>query len=130
MTFAEIAQWATVVVAVLGVVSALLKEEIIRLFRYPKLTIKLEASDPYIVRIPAKHNDWSGWRYFIRMLINNSGNMRANDVEVFLSDAVVMRNNNYEPVPRFTPMHFATVTMNVQIYILKAFHLKCRGSAT
>ena len=105
MTIAEKAQVSAVAVAILGVITALLKDEILRLFRHPKLTIKLEANDPYIVRTPATHNNWSGWRYFIRMLVENSGNMRADDVEVFFSNALIMQNNKYETISTFTPMH-------------------------
>jgi hypothetical protein len=63
------------------------------------------ARHPYIVRTPAIHGDWSGWRYFIRLRVENTGKVRADKVEVFLSDALVLQNTAYQQLPNFTPMN-------------------------
>jgi hypothetical protein len=100
-----VAQWLAFVATTAAVIVALFKEAIIRRFRHPKLTVKLEAKDPYIVRTRLREQDWSGWRYFIRMSIGNAGKVRADKVEVFLSQALMQRNGSYEPVSNFTPMN-------------------------
>jgi hypothetical protein len=116
MTVTEMAQWTAVLGTVaqwlafgattVAIIVAVFKEAIIRRIRHPDLTAKIEAKDPYIVRTPLREQEWSGWRYFIRMRIGNVGKVRADKVEVFLSEALMQRNDSYEPVSNyFTPMN-------------------------
>ena len=100
----NVAQWAGVVVTTAAIIVALFKEEIIRQFRHPSLTLKNEAKAPYIVKTPITEQQWSGSRYFIRMRICNCGKVRADKVEVFFT-ALMLRNGSYEPVPNFTAMN-------------------------
>lgn len=102
------AQWAGALMTFAAVIVALSKEWLIRLFRHPKLTACIEAKHPYCVRIPARENrekPGTGWRYWLRIWVKNEGKVRAEKVEVFLSQALVRNNGSFEPVPNFTPMN-------------------------
>lgn len=99
------AQWAAVVATTAAIVVALFKEELIRRLRHPTLTAKLEAKHPFIVQTPNIEGDYHGSRYFIRLWIKNTGNVRADKVEIFLSEALVLQNNSYQPLPNFTAMN-------------------------
>jgi hypothetical protein len=105
----NVAQLAAVVVTGAAVIVALFKEDFIRRRRHPKLTASIEAKHPNCVRtsekkdLPAK--PWKGFTYFLRVWVKNQGNVRAEKVEVFLSQAWVRSNSTFEPVPNFTPMN-------------------------
>jgi hypothetical protein len=116
MTVIEMAQWTAVLGTVAqwlafgattaAVIVALFKEELIRRYiRHPELTARIDAKYPYIVRTRHREQEWRGWRYFIRLRIGNAGTLRADKVEVFLSQALIQRNGSYEPLPNFTPMN-------------------------
>jgi hypothetical protein len=62
----------------------------------------LRPEHPDCVITPAKHDNWKGWRYFLRLWIENDGNVRAQDVEVFLSRVSVERKRDvFEEMPGF-----------------------------
>jgi hypothetical protein len=99
------AQWCAFAATIAAVIVALFKEGIIRRLRHPELRIKLEAKHPYIVRTPIRdrESNWSGWRYFIRLRVKNTGKVRADKVEVFLPEALILHNGSYRGMPNFTP---------------------------
>ena len=102
------AQWAGALMTFAAVIVALFKEDIIRCRRHPKLMARIEAKHPYCLRFPARENrqkPWAGWTYWLRVWVKNEGNVRAEKVEVFLSQALVRNNGSFEPVPNFTPMN-------------------------
>ena len=104
----NVAQWAGAVASTAAVIVALFKEEILRRFRRPRLTTSIKARHPYCVRTAYREsaNSWTGWRYFLRIMIENKGNMRAEKVEVFLSRALVQQSDGaFVLVPEFTPMN-------------------------
>ncbi len=105
MQMGNVAQWTAAVVTTAGIIVALFKEEIIRRWRHPKLTMRIEEKYPDIVRTPDRKNDWHGWRYFIRLWISNAGKMRAENVEAFLSEILELRNGSYVPISSFIPMN-------------------------
>ena len=105
MEWGNLAQWAAVGTTTAAIVVALLKEELIRLWRHPKLKMEIAAKHPFIVRTPVSHGEWNGWRYFIRLRIRNTGKLRAEKVEVFLAEALIGENDTYRPVANFTPMN-------------------------
>jgi hypothetical protein len=110
MDYGNLAQWVGAVATSSAVVVALFREAIIRRFRYPVITAQIEAKPPYCVKTTHSQTvpgspPWKGWRYFLRLWIENKGNVRAENVEVFLSGAWVQRNGSYEPVPNFAPMN-------------------------
>jgi hypothetical protein len=87
-------------------VVALFKEDWLRWRRYPELTARLKPEHPDCVKTPAKHGDWTGSRYWMRLWIGNEGKVRADDVEVFLATAwVQQKKDTWEELPQFTPMN-------------------------
>ena len=56
MELGNVAQWAAAFVTTAGILVALFKEAIIRLWRYPRLTVTIKAKDPYIVKTPDRMN--------------------------------------------------------------------------
>ncbi len=108
MQAGNVAQWVGALATTVAVIVALFKEDFIRRRRHPKLTLSIEAKHPYCVRLPARENrqqPWNGWRYWLRVWVKNEGNVRAEKVEVFLSQALVRNNGSFEQVPDFTPMN-------------------------
>jgi len=104
----NVAQWVGALATTAAVIVALFKEDLIRRRRHPKLTAWIEPKQPYCIREPARENrqkPWTGWRYWLRISVKNEGNVRAEKVEVFLSQALVRNNGSFEPVPNFTPMN-------------------------
>ena len=103
----NVAQWVGALATTAAVIVALFKEDFIRRRRHPELTASIEAKHPDCIRLPAedKTKPWKGWRYWLRVWVRNEGNVRAEKVEVFLSQAFVRNNGSFEPVPNFTPMN-------------------------
>jgi hypothetical protein len=102
----SVAQWVGAVLTATAITFALLKEEILRRFRHPELTARLNAEHPDCVKTPVKHGEWKGSRYFLRLWIENKGDVRADKVEVFLARAWVERKVGYwGELPEFTPMN-------------------------
>ena len=103
--FGNLAQWVGVVATTVAIIVALFKESLIRQFRHPALIIKIEAKEPYMVKTPLRHNEWRGSRYFIRLSIENLGKVRADKVEVFLSEVLIQQNASYKRISNFMPMN-------------------------
>jgi hypothetical protein len=100
------AQWTGAGLTALAITVALFKESIIRCLRHPELTARLEARYPDCVKTPVSHEMWHGSRYFLRLWIENAGDVRADDVEVFVARAWVEgKRGSFEELPQFTPMN-------------------------
>jgi hypothetical protein len=100
------AQWAGAGLTALAITVALFKESIIRWLRHPELTARLEARHPDCVKTPVSHETWHGSRYFLRLWIGNVGDVRADDVEVFVALAWAEgKKGSFEELPQFTPMN-------------------------
>jgi hypothetical protein len=107
----NLAQWAGAGASTAAVIVALFKEPILQRLRHPKLLVKIEAKPPFCVRTPheEKQEDggkWLGWRHYLRLWVENSGTVRANNVEVFLwRVSKRMDDGSVQPVAEFTPMN-------------------------
>jgi hypothetical protein len=83
------AQWAGALMTFLAVIVALFKEDLIRRRRHPKLTASIGAKYPDCIKTavqwrgPDKEKPWRGWKYWLRVWVENEGNVRAEKVEVF-----------------------------------------------
>lgn len=104
----NVAQWVGAILTACAIFFALFKEEILGRFWPPELVAELKAERPYCYKAPAHEKlqgapDWYGFRYWIRVLIRNVGERRANNVEVFLSSAVDEKTN--QQVRGFQPMN-------------------------
>jgi len=115
-----VAQWVLAVLTLLAVVVALLKEEIVKLWRRPKLvaTIKLSPPDShktywrYIIPETPLVSRFADC-YFLRLWVRNLGNVRAEKVQVFaekLSKRIV--DGTFIPVRDFMPMNLCWAHTN------------------
>ena len=89
------AQWAGAGLTALAITVALFMESIFGRFRHPELKARLEAGYPDCVKTLTSHETWRGSRYFLRLWIENVGNVRAEEVEVFLSRAWVEQKGSF-----------------------------------
>ncbi len=112
-----ITNWAIIVGAIstfLAVIVALFKEEIVKIWRRPKLKATIELKSPdchktimtiqqqYQGRLVTTNSDC----YYFRIWVFNHGNTAANRIQVFASK--LYRQNNqrrYEKVDDFVPMN-------------------------
>ena len=106
-----LAQWAGAIATSAAVVVALFKEEISRVFRRPKLVVRIQPIAPDCVKTPIHvtaggNLQWAGEAYFLRLWIENSGALRAEKVQVFLADVKRLQSDgSFGTVPGFLPMN-------------------------
>lgn len=111
MELGNLAQWVGACGTVAAVVVALFKGELLRWLRHPKLAALTKAENPYCVRAPNRETVpggevWNGFRYWIRLWVENRGRVRADKVQVFLSDLLRQQaDGSFKSVPKFTPMN-------------------------
>jgi hypothetical protein len=101
----NLAQWASAILTFFAICFALFKEEVLRLIRHPELSVRLEARFPDCVKSEVNHKGEIFSRYFVLLWIKNEGNVRAENVEVFLSRAWTNKGNGFEEVAQFRPMN-------------------------
>jgi hypothetical protein len=90
LTSAETAAWVGAVVTFLAVLVALFKEELVPLWRKPTLVarIRLAAPDCHKTELVSSAGGQVLWRagcYYLRLWVENTGNERAEKVQVFAS---------------------------------------------
>lgn len=107
------AQWAGAGATTAAVLIALFKEPFVRWRTRPILAARIAAQRPYCVRTPNKEDlaggrpPWTGWRYFLRFWIENTGERRAEKVEVFLAKAHVQQSDgSFKDLQELSPMNF------------------------
>lgn len=98
MEIGTTAQWAGACATTAAVFVALFKDQALRWWYRPKLVARTGAERPFCVRTPNKEKPegkpgWEGWRYFIRLSVQNIGRSRAEKVEVFLSRARIQQDD-------------------------------------
>ena len=71
----------------------------------PELKAKGRSGIPNCVKTLMSHETWRGSRTFLRLWIENVGNVRAEEVEVFLSRAWVEQKGSFKEFSPFTPMN-------------------------
>jgi hypothetical protein len=98
MDIVTMAQWAGACATTAAVFVALFKDQALRWWYSPKLVANIGAERPFCVRTPGKEKqegkpEWQGWRYFIRLSVQNTGRSRAEKVEVFLSRVRIQQDD-------------------------------------
>jgi hypothetical protein len=124
MDCSELGPWAGASATLLAVIIALFKEELIRIWRKPKLNAKLSLSAPDCHKIPVKFKDNQSNSlrldsYYFRLWIENIGNQRAEKVQVFVSKLFQKNaSGKFEEVKSFLPMNlrWAHSQMNPEIF--------------
>lgn len=79
------AQWIGALGTIAAVVVALFKESFLLWWRKPELVVECKNSPPWTVKAKTIHGNWNGYSYWIRIHVFNSGNTRAEKVQVSLS---------------------------------------------
>ena len=104
-------QWLAAAGTLAAVLVALFKDELLRYFRQPKLSVRIESQPPDCLLSPINvlENNaivWSGDCYWLRLWIGNNGSSRAEQVQVFASK-LWKRNASNEmiEVTAFVPMN-------------------------
>lgn len=113
MNCIEIATWVGAISTLVAVIVALLKDDILKLWHRPVLDVTLKPFAPDCHKIPVKMIDRSTGQvlqtvnsYYLRLWIENKGNIRATKVQVFA--AALYRkhvNGNYNKEINFLPMN-------------------------
>ena len=112
MSVDDTAKWAGAIATFIAVIVALLKEEIIRLWRKPDLVarVKLCAPDCHKTRVTflnhiTRQPDVVDCYYF-RLWVENKGNLRAEKVQVFASKLLKKHTDGvYREEQHFLPMN-------------------------
>jgi hypothetical protein len=101
-----LAQWVGGIATSAAVFVALFREVFIRCIWHPRFALRIDrAKSPIEVTAPGNLR-WSGDAYFLRLWVENTGNQRAEDVQVFVSDVLMQQpNKSFTPVPGFLPMN-------------------------
>ena len=94
------AQWAGAAATSTGIIVALFRDSIYGKFHHPDLQLRLAAVSPFCVKTPFSNSS----RYFVRLWVVNKGNVRAEKVEVFMSTAYSVDENDQDQIiPSFAP---------------------------
>lgn len=104
---ADQVKWFGVVATLAAVVVALLKEEIVKLWRRPDLHVyaRLGPPDCHKTKFSIDGNRF-GDCYYLRLLVKNEGTQRVEKVQVFVSRLLRQREDaGFEEVRSFLPMN-------------------------
>ncbi len=112
MTWSDAAVWTGSVATVIAVIVALIKEDIVKLWRRPKLQARVKLSAPDCHKTEMTLYDKNTGRvidqsdcYYLRLWIENTGNRRAEKVQVFVArlfrrhaDGAFVEDSNFLPM--------------------------------
>ncbi len=109
----EIATWVGAIATFLAVIVALFKEDIVRLWRAPKLTakIRLEAPDCHKTEMVIYDKNTGKTLdklncYYFRLWVENIGRERAEKVQIFISKVMKLHaDGKYRVEKSFLPMN-------------------------
>lgn len=107
----ELAAIVTAVATLLAVIVALFRDEIIGWWRRPRITlrVKLAAPDCHKTRIIVYEQNTVVAKvptYYLRLWVDNEGNKRAEDVQVFVKKIARMQaDGNFQDDLEFLPMN-------------------------
>jgi len=112
LTTAEAAAWASVIATFVAVLVALFKEELVRWWRFATLTATFQTKGagcqktPIDLRDPSTGAVTTADSYYLRLWIENTGNLRANNVQVFTAKLTRRQaDNSFKDVAGFLPMN-------------------------
>ncbi len=103
------AQWAAAAATTVAVLVALFKDEFWRRVRRPVLTLRILSESPDCIITPMRRiadGEVVGRALWLRLWIENTGGLRAEKVQVYLSEVCRRQANlTYAPIDGFTPMN-------------------------
>jgi hypothetical protein len=113
MAPSTLAQWFAAVGTLLAVLVALFKDPVLAWRRKPHLDAKCTKDSPWTVRTTIIVYDrntgnvlWNGDCYYVRIEVENSGQTRAEKVQVYASKlAKLAADNKFEVIQAFIPLN-------------------------
>ncbi len=110
MEIGTVAQWAGAIATFFAVLTALFKDEILRLWRRPKLTVSIALAPPdchkTALTYPAPGRSRSIDCYYLRLWIQNDGRTRAERVQVFVAKLLRYKaDGSFKQDEGFLPMN-------------------------
>jgi hypothetical protein len=112
MAPSSVAQWVGAIATSVAVSVALFKDEVFRYLRRPELRVRIAPTAPDCILSPgivwdAKGNvTWTGITYWLRLWIENVGNRRAEQVQVFVAELYKRdANKKFVALSDFAPMN-------------------------
>lgn len=110
LTQSSLAQWVSGVGTVLAVIVALSREWWVKWFHKPSLTATCHRESPWTTKVRFFVNNssgpWAGESYFIRAQVENTGNVSAENVQVYVSKlAKFGPGGKAEEIQTFLPMN-------------------------
>jgi hypothetical protein len=107
-----LAQWVGGAVTFAAVLVALLRDEVFRYLRRPKIIVRIKAEPPDCLLSAGTTRDpngkviWTGNTYWLRLWIENIGNRRAEQVQVFVAELNKRdANKKFIALTDFAPMN-------------------------
>lgn len=122
-----LAQWAAALATFTAVLVALFREDIVRLWRRPKLDVSIKTAPPDCLKSRMAYqvgtaNYFFADCYYFRLLVENRGKARAEKVQVYAAGlSQQTADGAFSPVDSFTPMnlrwaHGGAAPRGVEIY--------------
>jgi hypothetical protein len=112
MAPSTLAQWFGAAATFAAVVVALFKDSILARIRKPHLDATCGKETPWTIRTPIVVHDgkgavlWTGDAYYVRAIVQNSGQTRAEKVQVYASKlAKLGADNKFADIPTFLPLN-------------------------
>jgi hypothetical protein len=114
MSSSETAAWAAAIATFLAVFVALLKEELVSIWRRPCLNVRIRLAPPDCHKTEftlgnARTGEWLGtWPcYYLRIWVENAGSASADYVEVFARRLLRKdADDQFRDQPQFLPINF------------------------
>jgi hypothetical protein len=104
--------WCTAILTLLAILVALFKEELTLLWRRPRLKATISLTPPHCTKTPYFVNDPESSQqksvecYFFRLWVENIGNNRANNVQVYAAQLFKKHaDGRFKEVEGFLPMN-------------------------
>ena len=112
MAPSTLAQWFGAVGTIGAVVVALFKDSILTWKRKPRLDATCKKESPWTARVPytVRHNNgevlWTGESYWVRAMVENIGQNRAEKVQVYASRLERLGvDGRFADIPTFLPLN-------------------------
>jgi hypothetical protein len=121
VSIADAANWTSAIATVLAVVVALFKDELMWLWRHPKLVVEIHPGrlgcqkTDVMYRNPSTGEIKKGECYYFRLWVENKGNLRADRVQVYaFSLSRRQADGTFKAVEGFLPMNLCWTHLTLQ----------------
>ncbi len=105
----SLAQWLSGIATIFAVIVALSREWWVKWFHKPELTATCKKESPWTTKVPFfidGGKTWAGESYYIRAQVENTGNVRAEKVQVYAAKlAKLGPGGKYAEIQTFLPLN-------------------------